>query len=473
MANPYLLVLLVYALFLMAAGIALSLRVRHSADFFVADRKLGPGLLFATLLAANIGAGSTVGAAGLGYQIGLAGWWWVGSAGIGSLILAFTVGPRIRELAERYNFFTVGDFLERRYGPSVRALVALLLWAGTLSILAGQLIAVAWILEVIAGTSKALGCLLGGIVVIIYFSTGGLKGTAWINSLQLIVKLSGFLLALPLGLAAAGGWEAVRQRLLEQSGHGQAYFSWTGIGIEGVLGYLFLLAPSFIVSPGLLQKIYGARSAQAVRAGVGFQGAILLLYSFFPVLLGVTAASLFPELENPELALPLVMTKLLPFWLGAWLLAAVFSAEVSSADAALFMLATSVSKDLYKTFWNPSADEKQLFRVSRWVSVFSGALGVGLAILLPSVIDALKLFYSLLSVALFVPLVLGLYAAFPRTRACLAAIVISVASTWVIEIITHGQGYWILSPTATGILISLAIVVLSRVFSKASRRFSL
>jgi len=57
-------------------------------------------MLFATLLAANIGGGSTVGAAGLGYQFGLSAWWWVGAAGLGQLILAFTLGPRIRRCRE-------------------------------------------------------------------------------------------------------------------------------------------------------------------------------------------------------------------------------------------------------------------------------------------------------------------------------------------------------------------------------------
>lgn len=48
---------------------------------------LGPGLLCATRLASNIGAGSTVGASGLAYRDGLAACWWVGAAGVGSLAL--------------------------------------------------------------------------------------------------------------------------------------------------------------------------------------------------------------------------------------------------------------------------------------------------------------------------------------------------------------------------------------------------
>lgn len=59
-----------------ALGLWISRKVSTTSDFFVAGRRLGPGLLFSTLVAANIGAGSTVGAAGLGYRDGLSAWWW-------------------------------------------------------------------------------------------------------------------------------------------------------------------------------------------------------------------------------------------------------------------------------------------------------------------------------------------------------------------------------------------------------------
>ena len=159
--------LLLYVALITAVGLAIGRRVRGTGDFFVAGRALGPVLLFATLLAANIGAGSTVGAAGLGYRNGLAAWWWVGSAGVGTLVLALWLGPRIWRVARDNSLLTVGDYLEYRYGPSVRAAIAILLWIGTLAILAAQLIAMAWILEVVAGAPPWLGAVAGGAVIMI------------------------------------------------------------------------------------------------------------------------------------------------------------------------------------------------------------------------------------------------------------------------------------------------------------------
>ena len=159
--NLYLAVILGYAGLLMAVGLWYGRRVTGPGDFFVAGRRLGPGLLFTTLLAANIGAGSTMGAAALGYRDGLSAWWWVGSAGIGSIALAFWVGPRLRRLAAVHDLHTVGDFLEHRYGREVRALIAALLWVATLAILAGQIIAMGGVLHAVSGLEPWVGSLVG------------------------------------------------------------------------------------------------------------------------------------------------------------------------------------------------------------------------------------------------------------------------------------------------------------------------
>ena len=70
-STGYVAILLAYSGGLVALGLYLSRRVHSTNDFFVAGRQLSPGLIFATFLAANIGAGSTVGASGRGKLAGL------------------------------------------------------------------------------------------------------------------------------------------------------------------------------------------------------------------------------------------------------------------------------------------------------------------------------------------------------------------------------------------------------------------
>src|SRR5215467_10148281 len=207
--NLHLTILIVYSLALMALGLLIGRRVRGAGDFFVAGRGLGAGLVFSTMLAANIGAGSTVGATALGYANGFSAWWWVGSAGIGSIVLAFWIGPAIRRQAAAHQLRTVGDYLEHRYGSAIRALAAAILWIGSLFILAGQLWAMGLIINAVAGVERWVGCAIGGLVITVYFAAGGLLTSARVNVVQLAVKLAGFAIALPLAVAAAGGLVAI------------------------------------------------------------------------------------------------------------------------------------------------------------------------------------------------------------------------------------------------------------------------
>ncbi len=102
----------------------------------------------------------------------------------------------------------------------------------------------------------------------------------------------------------------------------------------------------------------------------------------------------YPGLSDPELALPMFLSHGVPVGIGAIGLGALFMADVSSADAILFMLATSLSEDFYKRFVNPTAGDRQVLKVARAAALSGGAAAVLLAIVSPSVVDALKFFFD-------------------------------------------------------------------------------
>lgn len=447
----YLAVLVGYLVALMLFGLWMARRVRGTDGFFVADRALGPGLLFSTFLGANIGAGSFVATAGLGYRDGISAWWWIGSAGIGGLLLAMWIGPRIWRVAKANGLYTVGDYLELRFGSTVRVTVVVLLWVVTISILSAQLIAMSQILQFMLGTPRWMGALLGGIVVTVYFSAGGLLASAWVNLVQVVVLLGGFAVALPLALSQAGGWGAVVQAAPQHS-------DWSSLWSGPESGWLLmvLLVPAFTVSPGLLQKAFAARDERALRIGIGLHGLVLLAFAFVPPLIGMIAHVYAPGLSGAEteLATPIVLTEGLPLFLGMLGLAAVFSAEVSTADTVLFMLSTSLSEDVYKRFLAPKATAKQVLRVARVAAVGGGILGMLLAIIQPTVLGALKVFYSVLSVSLLVPIVAGLHSKRPDVPEVLAGIGTGVVVLYLAARYDVSQVARVLDPTLLGILAS-------------------
>jgi len=397
------------------------------------------------MLAANIGSGATVGVAGLAYRDGISAWWWSGSAGLASFVLALGVGPRIWTLAKQHGFFTTGDFLEFRYGAGVRAVITVLILLGSLAILAGQIIAGAAILNVLTGAPRWVGSIVGGAIMTIYFAAGGLLGTALVNTVQLVVMLVGFLLALPFVIGGAGGLDFM---FLSLPGHFSDVMYSGGPASGWTL--LFLTGPAFIVSPGLIQKSYGARDTHALRVGITLNAIALIMFAFVPVLMGIAAHVMLPDITDPNLVLPTLLREKLPAWLGALAMAAVFSTEVDTCDAILFMISTSASKDLYKRHVNPAADDAELLRVARIAAIAGGMLGVVVSIYLATVVSALTIFYSLLSVSLFVPVVGGLYTR-AGSRAAMAAIVAGVLTLLMVQFVIKGTYPW-LDPVLCGLV---------------------
>jgi solute:Na+ symporter, SSS family len=436
--NVALVLLLAYTVLITAFGVWIGRRVRVPADFFVAGRRLSWPLVGATVLAANIGAGTTVGAAGLAYRDGISAWWWNGSVGLGTLVLAWWAGPKLWAIATRQGHLTFGDFLEDRYSPAVRVLVAVLLAVGTLAILAGQLIAGAAVLEVVAGLPRWQGVAIGGVAMTLYFTAGGLLSSAWVNAVQLVVLVVGLLVALPLAWSSVGGAGAIA------AAPGVTASYWNPLYSAGAFSgwtMLILLGPGFVVSPGLVQKAYGAASIRALKIGIGVAGVGSLAFSFLPVLLGMAARVNHPDIASQNLVLPTVMMAELPVLVGALALAAVFSAEVSTCDAILFMLSTSASRDVYQRFVNPAASPAQVLRVARTAALAGGVLGMLLAVQLATIVDALRIFYSVLIATLFVPVVAALLSPRATSRDAITSIACGIGAMMAVYFGTDRTGW--------------------------------
>ena len=193
-----------------------------------------------------------------------------------------------------------------------------------------------------------------------------------------------------------------------------------------------------------------------MRLGVGFNAAGLFLYAGVPVVLGIAARLLYGTLADPQQALPLVLVRPLVPIVGAIGIAGVFSAEISAADAVLLMLTTSLSQDLYKRFLAPDATDARVLAIARWATLVSGVLGVALAITSASIVQVLTIFYTLLSVTLFVPIVAGLYAPATKARGALASIWGGIAAMTIIYVATNGRGWGLATPAAGGLAAAAA-----------------
>ena len=135
------------------------------------------------------------------------------------------------------------------------------------------------------------------------------------------------------------------------------------------------------------------------------------------------------------------------------------------------MLTTSLSQDLYKRFVNPAASDAKVLLVARWTTVVAATIGVSLAIVLGSVVDALTIFYTLLSVSLFLPILAGLYSEHASTVEALTSIACGVVAVLVVQFGIGSQGVAGLTPALIGLIaaaIGFAVAYVFRITAHGS-----
>ena len=284
------------------------------------------------------------------------------------------------------------------------------------------------------------------------------------NIVEVVVIFAGFCLAAPYALGAVGGWsgmEAMVAANMADPAKTAAYFAWDGIGYTAIIGYFLMLVPAFCISPGLVGKIYSAENKNVVKIGTMLNAIVQFGFAFLPMILGMCAYAAFPDLKNPELALPTAMKELMPFGVAALALAAIFAAEISTADAVLYMLSSSISNDLYKTFFKPDISDKELLKFSRAATLVCGVLGVLLALWMPNIITALQIFYSLMTVSMGAPFLVGLFCDKASTKGAFSSAIAGVTTTLVLQFANAGKGLWILNAASTGTLVAVIVMFAS------------
>ena len=135
---------------------------------------------------------------------------------------------------------------------------------------------------------------------------------------------------------------------------------WPGL-LTGVflLGFYFWTNNQFMA-----QRVLGAKSVDHGRWGAIFAGFLKLPIIFIMVLPGTFARTLYPGLENPDLAFPTMMFDLLPVGVRGLIMVALVAAIMSSVDSTLNSASTLVTMDFVKKL-RPNADKKTLLWTGR------------------------------------------------------------------------------------------------------------
>lgn len=392
-----------YMAAMVGVGLLFARKQERTEEYFVGDRKMGAGHIGFSVVATDVGGGFSIGLGGLGFAMGLSGSWLLFTGLIGAWLSAVLVVPKIKTLGDAKGWLTYPDFLEHRFDGRTRLLAALVSGVGYAGFVGAQILAGAKLTTVAFDVNLTTAVLIMAAVVIAYTALGGLQAVVYTDTIQWIVLLGGLILvALPAAWIEVGGWEAVKAAV--PPGH----LSFTNVGWPQLLSWMLTIVPIWFVANTLYQRIYATRDVKTAKRAWYLAGLLEWpLMALMGTLLGLFGRVMYPTVES-ELGLPLLIKNVLPVGVVGIVLAAYFSAIMSTADSCLLASVGNFVNDVYQKYVRPEAEHREVLRVSRLLTLGLGAASVAVALTLPKVLDAILLAYAFMVSGLFAPTLAGL-----------------------------------------------------------------
>lgn len=158
------------------------------------------------------------------------------------------------------------------------------------------------------------------------------------------------------------------------------------------------------LSSAFLTTIISAgKSYKDVKLGIDITCLLLIIFAFFPVIIGIVARAVMPEIDSAT-ALYTMSASVSPV-IGGLAVVAVLAAIFSTAPAFLLIVTTTFIQDMYLSFIRPQATEKDTLFVSKIFTIVVGVLAVYMATRVTSIFNQTMQISQIRAVAAIVLLV--------------------------------------------------------------------
>ena len=417
---------ILYLLGTLFIGFWAARRVKNTADFVVAGRKLPLMISASALFATWFGSETVMGAPSEFVDGGLLS---VIEDPFGAALCLVLVGALIARPLYRLNILTFNDYYRMRFGRTVEIASAVALVPSFLGWIAAQMMAMAILLEVLLGIPTFWGLQICLVVVVLYTYAGGMWAVSITDFVQTIMIVVGVVaLAWQVGVEA-GGVEAVLkaqpdgffQFFPERNLHSISEYiaAWITIGLGSIPGQ------------DVFQRVNSSKDEKtAVRASY-IGAAMYLTIGFIPLFIGLCAKQLHPELMtgDPQRLLPLMSLKYSHISVQVLFFGAILSAILSTTSGAVLAPATVLGENIVKPMY-PKLTDKQLLLVMRLSVVGLAFASMLLALGGQSIFELVGQSSVLSLVSLFVPLMAGLYWKRANSTGALLSMVLGLA-VWI------------------------------------------
>lgn len=408
-------------------------------DYFLAGRSLGQTVFLLSLFGTNMTAFTILGSAGHAFSNGIVTYGLMASSSALIIpLLLFLIGTRIWALGKAHGFMTQVQMFRDRWecghiGTAIFALQAALL--------------LPYIVIAVMGGGTTLSAVSGGlipywfggavvaIVVMSYVFFGGMRGTAWVNTLQTVLFLAFGAVAVTLIGASIGGFSGAMDSLLG-SPSTEALLTRERISPRFFFSYMFIPL-STIAFPHISIFCLTARHMGQFKKTIIFYPLCILAIWLPCVFLGVAANAMHdvPRIEeklearamlaSPEVTtapeeaaalretaagddvILLMLEYYAPLWL-AGLLGAGIMAAVMASDSQILALSTMFTQDVFAFYGGKARfGEAVQVQTGRLFVVILAVIAYVIALQAPSGIFALAVQYSFSGYAALFPLLVA------------------------------------------------------------------
>ena len=368
------------------------------ADYAVADKKLGMSVLTATLLATAIGGGAMTGSVGNAYSFGLLEVPKNFVLLFINLFMALVVAKPMSDIGG----FTAPEMLGRVYGKKCQALGGLfcaLYMIGTGP--AMQSIALGSCIHLLLGIDMKTGMILGMAIILAYTLFSGMWGVAMTDYVQFIFLAVGILIATVMVYHNAGGWTGIVAKLPE---------SHLKIDMSNAVRLFCATSLPVLIDGNRYARFFAAKDGNTARWSTLIASVPQTLILFMSLVMGLAAFGVLPAGTRKDMVFATLLMNYLPVGIKGICIAALMAAIMSTADSYMLSGATNISVDIYKTYINPKASDRQMLVVTKCSVLLVGLFGLGFALWRPDVMYVWTLSATAYVGGCLVPMMYGIFA---------------------------------------------------------------
>lgn len=394
-----------YLLGTVAIGWWASRRVKTTADFVVAGKKLPLFMASCALFATWFGSETVMGASSEFAQHGLLG---VIEDPFGASLCLLLVGWLIARPLYSLNLYTFNDFFRIRFNKKAEVISAFFMVPSYFSWIAAQLVALAIVLQAVCGLEREWGVLICTLFVVVYTYIGGMWSVTITDFVQTIVIVIGLVALATDMVLQVGGFE--KMAAAAPAGFFQFFPEAKAGDMIGWVAAWMTIGLGSIPQQDVFQRVMAAKSERTAVSACYTSSAMYLSIAFLPLIICYCGRILYPDLleKDPQMMIPAMVLQHSGIGMQILFFGALLSAILSTCSGAMLAPATVMGENLIRPLFKTMTDA-QLLRIMRWSVVGVAVVTGGMAMMRNNIYELVGESSALSLVSLFSPLIAGLY----------------------------------------------------------------